>query len=211
MTRRRPARSAARSRSPAPDAQALRQDRLVTDEGRAVLDVVSEYARSWLVLQRYDEERLELPETSSEAGRPLTVEQARRAVAALKRSLLERRIATDLFGNEREHGFEALLGSLEQTFGGRPLYGSVEEKAAHLLYFVIKDHPFSDGNKRIGSFLFVLYLRLNGRLEDGAGKPKVSDVALVTLALLVAASDPRQKELLIRLILNLLTEPQPAV
>lgn len=104
-----------------------------------------------------------------------------------------------MFGQERGHGLAGVLGAVGQTFGGQDLYPSIEEKAAHLLYFVIKDHPFSDGNKRIGSFLFVLYLRRNGL----AG---FDNRSLVALALLTAASEPGHKELLVRLIVNLIVE-----
>jgi len=98
------------------------------------------------------------------------------------------------------------LGAIEQTFGGQPLYPAVQVRAAHLLYFVIKDHPFSDGNKRIGTLLFLDYLRRNGMLTLTDGRPRLADNAMVALALLVAASEPAQKELMIRLILNLLED-----
>ena len=106
----------------------------------------------------------------------------------------------ELFGRERERHLQAILGNQDQTFGGQELYPSVEEKAAHLLYFVIKDHPFSDGNKRIGAFLFVLFLRENNLLDQS----RLNDNGLVALALLIAESDPKQKDLLVRLIVNLL-------
>lgn len=92
---------------------------------------------------------------------------------------------------------------MQQSFGGQDLYPSLEEKAAHLLYFVVKDHPFSDGNKRIGAFLFVLYLRVNGL----AAGTSLEERTLVALTLLTAASDPNQKDVLIRLIVNLIVEP----
>ena len=98
-----------------------------------------------------------------------------------------------------------LLGNIEQTFGGVPLYPSVEERAAALLYFVIKDHPFVDGNKRVGSLLFVHYLEKNGRLRHPDGSQRFDANALVAIALLVAESDPRQKDVVIRLILAMLS------
>lgn len=122
----------------------------------------------------------------------------------LKARLMEKGEASNLFGQERTDQLVGILGSIEQTFGGEPLYPSIEEKAAHLLYFVIKDHPFSDGNKRIGSFLFILFLRQNDYLEDANGVPKINDNALVALALLTAESEPRNKDLMIRLIMNLI-------
>lgn len=137
----------------------LESHELVSDEGRAVLEVVNRYARTWRLLLEYDEERLPVPAARHGARAGLRLDEVRRAIAALKDELATRGEATVLFGQERGHGLAGILGAVEQSFGGQDLYPSIEEKAAHLLYFVIKDHPFSDGNKRIGSFLFVLYLR----------------------------------------------------
>ena len=178
----------------------LQRHELVTDEGKAILEVVSRYAKSWSLLLQYDEDRLALPKDRHTAGKSLDYHQAQAAITTLRSDLAERGEATGLFGREREHALQSILGNLDQTFGGQSLYPSVEEKAAHLLYFVIKDHPFSDGNKRIGSFLFLLFLRRNDLLE----KSGINDNGLVALALLIAESDPRQKDLLIRLTMNLL-------
>ncbi len=181
----------------------LRHHESLTDEGRAVLDVVGRYARSWSLLLQYDEDRLGLPPgRPTAAGKALDYQQFKNAITALKSDLAERGEATALFGQERSHSLQGILGNLDQTFGGQDLYPSVEEKAAHLLYFVIKDHPFSDGNKRIGSFLFLIFLQKNQLLEQSG----INDNALVALALLIAESDPNQKEMLIRLITNLLAE-----
>lgn len=184
----------------------LQRHELVTDEGKAVLEVVSRYAKSWSLLLQYDEDRLELPKDRHGTGKSLDYLQARAAITALKSELVGRGEGTDLFGREREHALQSILGNLGQTFGGRDLYPSVEEKAAHLLYFVIKDHPFSDGNKRIGSFLFLLFLRENHLLDQSG----INENGLVALALLIAESDPRQKDLLVRLILNLLVSSENA-
>jgi prophage maintenance system killer protein len=111
-----------------------------------------------------------------------------------------------LFGRDRGDAFAALLGNLDQSVFGEPAYPTVETKAAHLLYFVIKNHPFSDGNKRSGAFLFVDFLARNGRLVRH-GEPVINDVGLAALALLVAESDARNKEVMIRLIENMLALP----
>jgi prophage maintenance system killer protein len=100
------------------------------------------------------------------------------------------------------------LGAIDQTFDGAPLYPTAQTRAAHLLYFVIKDHPFVDGNKRIGTLLFLDYLRRNGLQALGDGSPRLADNAMVALALLVAESEPAQKDLMIRLVLNLLEDDQ---
>lgn len=185
----------------------LQTNKLVTDEGQALLDLVGDYARTWRLLLDYDENRLpQQPAMPTKRLVRLTVAQAREHVTKLKKSLQAKREASALFGAEREDGLSSILGNLEQTFGGDPLYPSVEARAAHLLYFVIKDHPFSDGNKRIGSFLFLLYLDKAGRLMRADGRRRFDDTALVALALLIAESDPSQKDLMIRLVMSLLDD-----
>ena len=187
----------------------LTRHNLVKEEGRGVLEVITRYAKTWLLLKEYDEDKLSIPERRRPARAAIDYAQARENINMLKARLVEKGEASNLFGQERTEQLVGILGAIEQTFGGDPLYPSIEEKAAHLLYFVIKDHPFADGNKRIGSFLFILFLRENGYLEDAAGVPKINDNALVALALLTAESEPRNKELMIRLIMNLLAEKQP--
>ena len=122
------------------------------------------------------------------------------AIDGLKSQLIEREEASPLFGQHQRKQLEGILGNIEQTFEGHFLYPSLQEKAAHLLYFIIKDHPFSDGNKRIGTFLFLLYLK-----KQGVALTILNNAALVSLALLIAESDPTDKETMIRLIINLLT------
>jgi prophage maintenance system killer protein len=172
----------------------------LSDEGRAVLDVISRYAKSWSLLLKYDEDRLELPKSRHPTKQPLDYDRVLKSIMALKNDLLTRGEATELFGQQRGDSLQGILGNLDQTFGGQDLYPSLEDKAAHLLYFVIKDHPFSDGNKRIGSFLFLVFLQDNKLLEQSG----INDNGLVALALLIAESDPKQKDLMIRLVLNML-------
>ncbi len=176
---------------------------LPQDAGRGLLDVVTRYARTFLLLQRYDEGLLTDPPQQSGGTLP-TPDQARVALSQLKSDLMGRGEATDLFARERGDGLDALLGNLDQTVFGEPAYPTVEAKAAHLLYFVIKNHPFADGNKRSGAFLFVDFLARNGRLMDASGQPVINDIGLAALSLLVAESDPAQKDTLIRLIMNML-------
>lgn len=178
---------------------------LPQEAGRGLLDVVTRYARTFLLLQRYDEGLLTAPPQQSGGTLP-TPEQARAALTQLKSDLMSRSEATDLFARERSDGLDALLGNLDQTVFGEPAYPTVEAKAAHLLYFVIKNHPFADGNKRSGAFLFVDFLARNGRLMDVSDQPVINDIGLAALALLVAESDPTQKDTLIRLIMNMLAQ-----
>jgi prophage maintenance system killer protein/prophage antirepressor-like protein len=178
---------------------------LTADQGRGLVDVIARYTQTFLWLQRYDEGLLAEPQGSLGGVLP-TLEEARAAIARLKADLMARGEASDLFGRERGDAFAAILGNLEQTVFGEPAYPTVETKAAHLLYFVIKNHPFSDGNKRTGAFLFVDFLARNGRLIR-AGEPVINDVGLAALALLVAESDAKNKDVMIRLIENMLALP----
>lgn len=177
---------------------------LTTDQGRGLVDIIARYTQTFLLLQRYDKGLLLEPEGMPGGALP-TATEARRAIGELKADLMARGEPTDLFGHERAEGLAALLGNLDQTVFGAPAYPTVESKAAHLLYFVIKNHPFSDGNKRIGSFLFVEFLNRNGRLVR-RGEPVINDVGLAALALLVAESSPKDKEVMIRLVMNMLAE-----
>jgi len=138
-------------------ARTLENQALINDTGREVVALISGYAKTWRLLLQYDEDGLALPATCLPARGVLDYARAHIAIAELKTALTDRGEATDLFGRERDEGLQGILGSIEQTMFGDSLYKTREEKAAHLLYFVIKDHPFSDGNKRIGSFLFLLY------------------------------------------------------
>ena len=179
---------------------------LTSDQGRGLVDVIARYTQTFLWLQRYDEGLL--VEAAGILGGILpTHAQALTGIAELKADLMQRGEASDLFGRERGEAFAAILGNLEQTVFGEPAYPTIEAKAAHLLYFVIKNHPFSDGNKRIASYLFVDFLAHNGQLLRGT-EAVINDVGLAALALLVAESDPKTKELMIRLIENMLA-PHP--
>jgi prophage maintenance system killer protein len=186
-------------------ARTLTHNELVTGEGAAVLDVVQQYTRAWRLLLEYDEDRLPEapPRPQTEAFR-LTLLAARDLIVDLRAALIERGQATSLFGQERSNQLAAILGGIEQTFGGQPLYPSTQVRAAHLLYFIIKDHPFADGNKRIGALLFLEYLARNRLLARADGSQRLADNAMVALALLVAESEPAQKDLMVRLIVNLL-------
>jgi hypothetical protein len=181
-------------------ARTLSNNALVSDTGRAVVALISGYARTWRLLLQYDEASLALPAGCQPARGVLAYNQASAAIAGLKADLTGRSEATSLFGQERDAALAAILGNIEQTMFGEPLYSSRELKAAHLLYFVIKDHPFTDGNKRIASLLFLLYLHQEN-MDSGIG-----DTALTALTLLVAESQPANKDLLIRLIVNLITQ-----
>ena len=188
--------------------KAAQSPALDTQSSRGLVDIVSRYAQTFLLLQRYDEGLLAEPDAQPGGTLP-TPDEARAALDKLKIELMTRGEATDLFARDRGDGLASLLGNLDQTVFGEPAYPSVEAKAAHLLYFVIKNHPFADGNKRSAAFLFVDFLYRNGRLLSGSGEPVINDVGLAALTLLVAESDPANKEVMIRLVMNMLAEPAP--
>lgn len=178
---------------------------LSASEASGLLTVITEYTRSWLLLHQYDSGTLQTKELHRNVRFRIDEEKAKQAIAQLKKNLMEREEAGDLFGRERERGaLKGILGSIEQTFGGADLYPSVEEKAANLLYFIIKDHPFVDGNKRVASLMFIWFLEKNNLLLAPDGERKINDNALVALTLLVAKSNPKQKDVMIDLIINLI-------
>ncbi|MCG8312020.1 MAG: virulence RhuM family protein [Pseudomonadales bacterium] len=183
--------------------KAAQSGQLEVDEGRGLVDIVSRYTQTFLWLQCYDEGLLEEPEGESGGVLP-TAERAMQDLNELKAQLIARGEATALFAQPREDGLAGIFGNLDQTVFGDPAYPTVESKAAHLLYFVVKNHPFSDGNKRSGAWLFVDFLHRNGRLLNAQGEAVINDTGLAALTLLVAESDPKQKETLIRLMMNML-------
>ena len=188
-------------------ARTLTQHELVTDEGLAVLDVVQRYTRAWRWLLEYDEQRLAHdPAKPFKPSADLSLEAANTAIARLREGLASRGEVTDLFGMEPNNRLAAILAAIEQTFDGDALYPTAQARAAHLLYFIIKDHPFVDGNKRIGTLLFLEYLHRNHLLVRADGEPRLADNAMVALALLIAESEPAQKELMVRLVLSLMED-----
>lgn len=175
---------------------------LTAETGRGLVEIISRYTQTFLLLQRYDEGLLSDPQ-GTVGGTMASLDEVRGSIARLKKELLSRGEASDLFGLERDHTLAAILGSLDQSAFGEPVYPTIERKAAHLLYFIIKNHPFADGNKRIGVFLFVDFLNRNNALMR-EGQPVINDIGLVALALLVAESSPTQKDIMIRLIEHML-------
>ena len=173
------------------------------NEAKDLLDVILNYSRTWTLLQGYDEDSLKIDFVSKEAKFILDSDEAKNYIAQLKDELIKKGEATELFGREKAGEFEGILRNIYQTFGGIDLLESVEEKAANLLYYIIKGHPFNDGNKRIGAFMFILFLSKNNMLYKSNGELKINDNALVALSLMTAKSDPKQKDTIINLIVNI--------
>ncbi len=178
----------------------LANQQLVNPDGEAVLSVIHEYARSWSLLQGYDEQSLSELGTQQADMRALDLDEVLSAIGQLKQALIDKGEATALFGQVRGEGLASAIATIEQGFGDTLFYPNIATRAAHLLYFVIKNHPLADGNKRSGSFLFLWYLQLNQHLLAKPVEQLINDNTLVALALLVAESQADQKELMIRLI-----------
>jgi len=179
---------------------------LQSDEAKGLLDIISRYTRSFILLNQFDNNTLSTVRLNKHLTYEITYDEAVLNIIQLRDKLIEKQEAGLLFGKQKDDSFSGILQSIVQTFDGIYLYPAIEEQAAHLLYFVIKSHPFADGNKRIGAFLFIWFLQRNRHLLRASGDEKINDNTLVALALLVAQSDPLGKDLMIKLIINLINE-----
>lgn len=175
------------------------------DEATALLEVVADYAYALEVLDDYDHQRVRLGEVSPGPVAALALDEARQVIARMG----ERFGATGLFGREKDEGLEGSLSAVMQTFGGQEVYPSLEEKAAHLLYFLVKNHHFVDGNKRIAAALFLWFLQKNQALYRVDGSKRIADNALVAMTLLIAESRPDEKDVLTRVVVNLINRKNP--
>ncbi len=183
----------------------VRDKHLSDAESEGLLTVIKQYTDTWTTLLAYDEGKLAI-KRGKKKGTLGTMEAVYADIALLKQTLGKAGEATELFARERSEGSLAgIFGNISQSFGGQALYPSIEEKAAHLLYFVVKNHPFSDGNKRTGAFLFLRFLEENNHLTDKQGRVKITNAALTALTLLVAESDPKEKEVMVALISRLIS------
>ena len=175
---------------------------LTSDQSAALLRVLGDYARALDVLDQYDHQRLRVRGTAHEEPFELTYEAGLEAVESLRVQFG----GSVLFGREKDASFQSSVRTIYQSFDGEDLYPSVEEKAANLLYFVVKNHSFSDGNKRIAAFLFVWFLDRNHCLYHPDGTRRLADNALVALTLLIAESKPEDKDTMVTLVVNLINQ-----
>ena len=180
-------------------------ENLQLTEAKGLLEIIQNYSRSFNILNQYDSQSLPSDGLDENITYEIQYGEAIKAVTELRSQLIAKKEATVLFGNEKDNGFKSSLKNIVQTFDGKYLYPSIEEQAAHLLYFIIKNHSFSDGNKRIGAFLFIWFLEKNKHRFKLSGELKINDNALVALALLVAQSDPTEKDLMIKLVMSLIS------
>jgi prophage maintenance system killer protein len=171
-------------------------------EADGLLRVIADYSRALHLLDQYDHQQLQMNGTTEGGLRVLTYENAIEGIRKMAQEMDPN--AGVLFGREKDKGLASAIGAVYQTFNGRDLYPSIEEKAAHLLYFVVKDHPFVDGNKRIGAFLFIWFLESQSLLYRKDGTKRLPDNALVALTLLMAESKPDEKDLMCKVVVNLI-------
>ena len=172
------------------------------DEAVGLLKVISDFAYGLDTLDRYDYQQLEISDTTSEERFRATYESAIEALQVLKGQFG----ASELFAREKDGSFHSTMGAIYQTFGGRDLYPSVEEKAANLLYLTTKNHSFSDGNKRIAAFLFLWFLEKNGILYREDGSRLIDNNTLVALTLMIAESRTEEKDIMTKVVVNLINK-----
>jgi len=168
------------------------------DEAKGLLKVIADYAYALTTLDRYDHASLDVSGTSESTSFVLDYDAAMEVVLSMKGEF------DGLFGMEKDQGFRSALGAIDQTFDGKDVYPSVEEKAANLLYFVVKNHAFSDGNKRIAAAIFLCFMAGHKLLYRSNGSKRIPDNALVALTLLIAESKPSEKEIIVKVVINLI-------
>jgi prophage maintenance system killer protein len=181
------------------DVQSLLPDHVTLDP-KTVLELIKEFASTWVSLDAYDKEELELKGITKKKV-SLVSSDLLSAIGDLRKELVKKNEATEMFASERREGnIEGIVGNVMQSFGGKAMYPTVEEKAAHLLYFMVKNHPFTDGNKRSGAFAFIWFLRKTG----AKGSRQINPPALTALTLLIAESDPSKKGQMVALVTQML-------
>lgn len=179
----------------------LQNKPLDSTEATGLLKVILDYQKALHLLDEYDYQKLEIKEVTTEEKFKISYQKARYELERLKKHY-----PSGLFGLEKDQSFSGSIGAVYQTFDGKDLYPSIEEKAAHLLYFVVKNHSFIDGNKRIAVSLFLWFLNENGILYHEDGSKRLADNALVALTLLIAESKAEEKDTMVKVIVNLINQ-----
>lgn len=182
--------------------KALYNKVITNDESIGLLKIIADYAYALDILDQYDYQNLEIQNTSGKEIFQLTYEEAIEQIRLAKKTYGN----SNLFGREKDDSFKSSISTIYQTFDGVDLYPSIEEKAANLLYFITKNHSFTDGNKRIAAFLFLYFLERNRILFDENGNKRIADNALVALTLMIAVSKPVEKNTMVTVIVNLINK-----
>ncbi|MDC2624438.1 virulence protein RhuM/Fic/DOC family protein [Bacteroides ovatus] len=180
----------------------IEHKQLTLDEANGLLRVITDYTYGLDTLDKYDYQQLEVDSTTPTEEFRATYEEAMEAIHLLQ----EKFGSSDLFGNEKDQSFKSSINTIYQTFGGEELYPSIEEKAAMLFYLVVKNHSFSDGNKRIAAFLFLWFLEKNGILYKSDGSKLIGNNTLVALTLMIAESPTEEKDVMVKVVINLINK-----
>ena len=180
----------------------IEHKQLTLDEANGLLRVITDYTYGLETLDKYDYQQLEVNSTTPTWEFRATYEEAMEAIHLLQ----EKFGSSDLFGNEKDQSFKSSINTIYQTFGGEELYPSIEEKAAMLFYLVVKNHSFSDGNKRIAAFLFLWFLEKNGILYKSDGSKLIGNNTLVALTLMIAESRTEEKDVMVKVVINLINK-----
>ena len=175
---------------------------LTSDEAKGLFEVIRDYSYGLDVLDDYDHGRIQIKSATAKESYQLTYDEGIRLIQQMHQKFG----GSSLFGHEKDGSFKSALGAIYQTFGSKDLYPSVEEKAANLLYLVVKNHSFSDGNKRIAAALFVWFLDRNKILYKADGNKRIADNALVAITLMIAESQPKEKDIIVALVVNLINK-----
>lgn len=178
-------------------------------QAEGLLRVITDYAYALSVLDDYDHQELAVRNITRKEPFKITYEAGRAAVDTMADRMREEGKTLGLFGREKDESFKSSLAAIYQTFDGKELYPSIEEKAAHLLYFVVKNHSFTDGNKRIAAAMFLWFLDANGLLYSENGHKRIGDNALVALTLMIAESKPQHKDVIAKVTVNLINRDNP--
>lgn len=180
----------------------IEHKQLTLDEANGLLRVITDYTYGLDTLDKYDYQQLEVDSTTPTEEFRATYEEAMEAIHLLQKKFG----SSDLFGNEKDQSFKSSINTIYQTFGGEELYPSIEEKAAMLFYLVVKNHSFSDGNKRIAAFLFLWFLEKNGILYKSDGSKLIGNNTLVALTLMIAESRTEEKDVMVKVVINLINK-----
>jgi prophage maintenance system killer protein len=181
-------------------ARLIHNKNLSPDESRGILTILEKYSHALTVLDDYDHQRLQVTGTRTLAHEKIAYDEAMRQILLWRKQ----ENLGGLFGNEKDDSFKSSLETIYQTFDGKELYPSIEEKAANLLYFIVKNHSFTDGNKRIAAAIFVWFLQRHDFLYNAVGEKRIADNALVAFTLLIAESKPEEREVMVKVIINLI-------
>ena len=177
----------------------VENQKIELDDAKGLLKVISDYTYALTILDEYDHQKVRLRDVTKKEAYLLTYYEAMEVINSMKNEF-----SSDLFGNEKDESFKSSLGAIYQTAFGEEVYPSIEEKGANLLYFIVKNHSFSDGNKRIAAAIFIYFMNRNNMIYKEDGSKKISDNTLVAITLMIAESKSSEKDVIVKVLVNLM-------